>query len=146
MTAAPASCRIPALPTRRRRPMRCRARASNCARSSSTRTERIEKSGPAPGEQGRFFDRLAMTGTGPCHEGERAVQRRLGFAEHAETRGGNIRDFMPDQHRTFFAQLPFVVLGALDAVGNPWATILTGEPGFLSSPDPKLLHIAAYPQ
>ena len=87
-----------------------------------------------------------MTDTTPWHEGERAVQRRLGFAEHAEARGGSIRDFMPDQHRAFFAQLPFAVLGALDPVGHPWATILTGEPGFLSSPDPRTLHIDAYPQ
>jgi len=87
-----------------------------------------------------------MTDTTPWHEGERAVQRRLGFAEHAAARGGNIRDFMPDQHRAFFAQLPFAVLGALDPVGHPWATILIGEPGFLSSPDPRTLHIDAYPQ
>jgi predicted pyridoxine 5'-phosphate oxidase superfamily flavin-nucleotide-binding protein len=87
-----------------------------------------------------------MTDTTPWHEGERAVQRRLGFAEHAEARGVNIRDFMPEQHRAFFAQLPFAVLGALDPVGNPWATVLTGEPGFLSSPNPKILHIGAYPQ
>jgi len=89
---------------------------------------------------------LTMTDTTPWHEGERAVQRRLGFAEHAAARGGNIRDFMPDQHRAFFAQLPFAVLGALDPVGHPWATILIGEPGFLSSPDPRTLHIDAYPQ
>ena len=38
------------------------------------------------------------------------------------------------------------VLGALDPVGHPWATILIGEPGFLSSPDPRTLHIDAYPQ
>jgi len=87
-----------------------------------------------------------MTDTTPWHEGERAVQRRLGFAEHAEARGVNIRDFMPEQHRAFFAQLPFAVLGALDPVGNPWATVLTGGPGFLSSPNPKILHIGAYPQ
>jgi len=87
-----------------------------------------------------------MTDTPPWHEGERAVQQRLGFAEYAETRGGNIRDFMPDQHRAFFAQLPFAVLGALDPAGNPWATILTGEPGFLSSPDPRILYVGAYPQ
>jgi len=87
-----------------------------------------------------------MTDTTPWHEGERAVQRRLGFAEHAEARGVNIRDFMPEQHRAFFAQLPFAVLGALDPVGNPWATVLTGEPGFLSSPNPRILHIGAYPQ
>ena len=87
-----------------------------------------------------------MSKTAPWHEGERAVQRRLGFSEHAEARGGNIRDFMPDQHRAFFAQLPFALLGALDLAGNPWATILTGEPGFLSSPAPNILHIGAFPQ
>ena len=87
-----------------------------------------------------------MTGTAPWHEGERSVQRRLGFAEYAAARGANIHDFMPDQHRAFFAQLPFALLGVLDPAGNPWATILTGEPGFLSSPNPRILHIGAFPQ
>ena len=87
-----------------------------------------------------------MTETAPWHEGERAVQRRLSVAEYAEARGANIRDFMFDQHRIFFAQLPFAVLGSVDPAGNPWATILTGEPGFLSSPDARTLHVGAYPQ
>jgi len=86
-----------------------------------------------------------MTEGAPWHEGERAVQRRLGFAEYIEPRGRFIRDSMPDQHREFFAQLPFIVLGALDRSGNPWATILGGDPGFLSSPDPQTLHLAARP-
>ncbi|HEX3536228.1 MAG TPA: pyridoxamine 5'-phosphate oxidase family protein [Stellaceae bacterium] len=87
-----------------------------------------------------------MTDNLPWHDGERAVQRRLGFVEGAERRGGNIRDFMPDQHRIFFAQLPFAVLATLDRAGDPWATLLSGPPGFLSSPDPKRLHIGAYPE
>ena len=82
----------------------------------------------------------------PWHEGERAVQRRLGVAESAEGRARFIRDFMPDQHRIFFAQLPFAVLGTLDRSGDPWATILSGPPGFLSSPDPRTLHIGAVPE
>jgi hypothetical protein len=86
-----------------------------------------------------------MSGYPPWHEGERAVQQRLGFAESAEQRGRNIRAFMPDQHRVFFAQLPFAVLGALDRAGDPWATILSGPPGFLSSPDPTMLEIGAPP-
>jgi predicted pyridoxine 5'-phosphate oxidase superfamily flavin-nucleotide-binding protein len=50
-----------------------------------------------------------------------------------------VRDHMPDQHRTFFAQLPFVVIGAVDEAGDAWATLRAGEPGFMQSPDPYTL-------
>jgi predicted pyridoxine 5'-phosphate oxidase superfamily flavin-nucleotide-binding protein len=50
---------------------------------------------------------------------------------------------MPDQHRIFFAQLPFVVAGTVDDRGAPVATLLTGGPGFVASPDPRTLAIAA---
>jgi len=56
-----------------------------------------------------------------------------------------IRDFMPDQHREFFAQLPFFILGWLDERARPWASVLAGAPGFLSSPDARRLHVAARP-
>jgi uncharacterized protein len=52
---------------------------------------------------------------------------------------------MPDQHREFFAQLPFVVLGTVDASRRPWASILCGAPGFLTSPDSRVLRVAALP-
>jgi predicted pyridoxine 5'-phosphate oxidase superfamily flavin-nucleotide-binding protein len=54
-----------------------------------------------------------------------------------------LRDYMPDQHRSFFEQLPFVVLGTIDAAGRPWATLLEGRPGFVHSPSPRTLHIDA---
>src|SRR6266436_3156495 len=60
-------------------------------------------------------------------------------------RGSGIRDFMPEQHRHFFAQLPYLFLGSIDAAGWPLATLLTGHPGFVQSPDPVTLHIAALP-
>ena len=50
---------------------------------------------------------------------------------------------MPDQHRLFFAQLPFLVAATTDETGGPVATLLTGEPGFAASPDPRTLAIAA---
>ena len=60
-------------------------------------------------------------------------------------RGSGIRDFMPEQHRHFFAQLPYLFVGAVDAAGWPLATLLSGHPGFVHSPDPVTLHIAALP-
>jgi predicted pyridoxine 5'-phosphate oxidase superfamily flavin-nucleotide-binding protein len=56
-----------------------------------------------------------------------------------------IRQFMPDQHREFFAELPFVIVGSLDAHRRPWASMLAGPPGFLRSPDPQTLAIEAVP-
>lgn len=80
------------------------------------------------------------------HEGERAVQQRVGVAERMAQVGPRvIRDFMPEQHRAFFAQLPFVVAGTVDAAGQPWASVLAGPPGFISSPDPLTLRLEAQP-
>jgi hypothetical protein len=59
--------------------------------------------------------------------------------------GGGIRNVMPEQHRAFFAQLPYLFVGAIDAAGWPLATLLTGRPGFVQSPDPVTLRIAALP-
>lgn len=56
-----------------------------------------------------------------------------------------IRDHMPDQHRTFFASLPFLLIGGRDGHGQPWASVLSGQPGFLQSPNPRTLRIAALP-
>jgi len=60
-------------------------------------------------------------------------------------RGSGIREFMTEQHRHFFSQLPYLFLGSIDAAGWPLATLLTGHPGFVQSPDPVTLHIAALP-
>ncbi|HSC81703.1 MAG TPA: pyridoxamine 5'-phosphate oxidase family protein [Chitinolyticbacter sp.] len=80
----------------------------------------------------------------PFHQGEQAVQRRVGVRDKVEAIGRQVvRDYMPEQHRSFFAQLPMLLLGALDADGQPWATLLMGEPGFAHSPDPRTLRIAA---
>jgi uncharacterized protein len=56
-----------------------------------------------------------------------------------------IRPFMPEQHRLFFAQLPYIFLAAIDTDGWPLATLLTGMPGFVRSPDPSTVHIAIPP-
>jgi len=76
------------------------------------------------------------------HAGELCVQARAGVPEqYASRAAAAIRDRMPDQHRRFFGQLPFFFLGAPDADGQPWATVLAGEPGFITAPDARTLRI-----
>lgn len=74
----------------------------------------------------------------PFHAGELEAQRRAGFA----ARVAAIRDYMPDQHRLFFAQQRYFFVAAVDESGQPVATVLIGEPGFVSSPDDRTLRIA----
>lgn len=84
--------------------------------------------------------------TSPYHAGEQELHERLGRKEHQERMGKQIhRPFMPPQHRQFFGQLPFMIAGAVDGDGWPWASVLFGEPGFASSPDDKTLSIATTP-
>ena len=79
----------------------------------------------------------------PFHAGELAAQERAGVRErmNVDARRG-IRDYMPEQHRRFFAEQPFMVLGGVDETGQPWATLRTGAPGFISTPDEHTLRIA----
>src|SRR5262245_27647456 len=82
----------------------------------------------------------------PYHEGECEIQSRVGSRERAEAAGRiSIRAFMPEQHRTFFTQLPTFFVGSSDARGRPWASVLVGQPGFLQSPDPQRLDVRARP-
>lgn len=81
------------------------------------------------------------------HAGEQQMHERLGLGEALSELGGRmIRDAMPDQHRDFFAQLPTMWLGTLDAQGQPWATLLSGAPGFARSPDAQQLRLDARPR
>lgn len=80
------------------------------------------------------------------HEGERIVQRRVGVHERmAEVMAQVVRPFMPEQHRELFGKLPTLMVGSLDARGRPWASVLSGTPGFITAPDERHLHLAARP-
>ena len=82
----------------------------------------------------------------PFHPGERAIQSKLGVEDRMDTLGRRmIRDFLPEQHHQFYAQLPYVLVGTVDDDGNPWASILVGKPGFISASDNRTLHISAQP-
>lgn len=70
------------------------------------------------------------------------MHAKMGNAAQMEAFGRRvIRSFMPDQHRVFYGQLPFLVVGAVDAQGDPWAGVIEGSPGFVDSPDPRTLTI-----
>ena len=77
----------------------------------------------------------------PFHRGEVAAQVRAGYDSGAPP----IHDFMPEQHRQFFALLPMLPLATLDAAGAPVATLLAGLPGFIESPDANTLLLHASP-
>lgn len=78
----------------------------------------------------------------PWHRGEIALQKAAGAYERMNGVGHRlVRDYMPDQHRQFFAQLPFIVAGTVDEHGDPWATLIAGQPGFMQTPDATTLFI-----
>jgi ferredoxin-NADP reductase/predicted pyridoxine 5'-phosphate oxidase superfamily flavin-nucleotide-binding protein len=82
----------------------------------------------------------------PFHRGEQTIQSRVGVRDRVEEIGRRfIRDHMPEEHRAFYGQLPFIVLGSVDDGGRPWASVLTGDPGFIESHDEHHLRIGAIP-
>jgi uncharacterized protein len=93
---------------------------------------------------------MALPGWGregsPCHEGEQTVQARLGVRERIEQTARRIvRDFMPDEHRQFFEDLPFLVVGSADTADALWASLLVGDPGFIASPSERRLAVRSAP-
>ncbi|NBB13105.1 pyridoxamine 5'-phosphate oxidase family protein [Pseudomonas sp. SLFW] len=81
------------------------------------------------------------TETSPWNEGELRLQRSVGAVEQM-VKAGKMqmsRNWLPDQHREFYAQLPFVVFGCVDPQGHPWATLRAAQPRFAQSPDPRRL-------
>ncbi|WOF74842.1 pyridoxamine 5'-phosphate oxidase family protein [Parvibaculaceae bacterium PLY_AMNH_Bact1] len=80
--------------------------------------------------------------TPPFHEGELRIQERVGVRERTEIQGLRvIRDHLPDQHREFYENLPFLLLGSVDSEGRPWASLVAGPTGFIQSPDAGHIHL-----
>ena len=78
-----------------------------------------------------------MSINNPYHEGELAVQQRANEAEMAFMNSGALADAIPAGALRFIEQQPMVVAGSVDADGHVWASILTGNPGFAYTTDPK---------
>jgi predicted pyridoxine 5'-phosphate oxidase superfamily flavin-nucleotide-binding protein len=82
----------------------------------------------------------------PFHTGEVKLQALYGVDQRLGQIGHSvIRDHMPEQHRELFEKLPTLLVGAVDAQGQPWATMLAGAPGFIRTPDAHTLQAAALP-
>jgi ferredoxin-NADP reductase/predicted pyridoxine 5'-phosphate oxidase superfamily flavin-nucleotide-binding protein len=82
-----------------------------------------------------------MATASPFHAGELAAQRLAGTTDIAAAGGGFIRTSMPDQHRTFLAGLPFLIVAGGQDNGSTWVSVLEASAGDITSPDPQHLSI-----
>ena len=78
------------------------------------------------------------------HRGERAMQERAGAGARMAVAARAIRSHMNEQHREFFEDLPFVVVGSVDDSGQPWASVLAAPSGFMEA-TADLLTVNALP-
>lgn len=82
----------------------------------------------------------------PWHEGELALQRVAGVEQQMSEVGSKVvRPFLTPQLQSFFPQLPFVAVAAMDGDGWPWVSLLEGAPGFVHAPDELRLDLALSP-
>ena len=82
----------------------------------------------------------------PFHAGEQEMQTRMGVRDRIEKMGQRmVRGYLPEQHQAFYSLLPFILVGTVDEQGRPWASLLTGKPGFITSPDADHLRITTQP-
>ncbi|MEO1092302.1 MAG: pyridoxamine 5'-phosphate oxidase family protein [Pseudomonadota bacterium] len=81
----------------------------------------------------------------PFHAGEQHVQARLGVRDIEDWAQQVVRPYLPEEHRAFHTAVPFLVVAARDERELPWATMLAGREGFVTSPDATSLVIDAEP-
>lgn len=78
------------------------------------------------------------------HPGELLIQSRQGVSGLAATRGrAMIRGDLDERSQSLFRSASFAAVGARDELGRPWATVLSGEPGFIDTPTARRLSLDA---
>ncbi len=82
---------------------------------------------------------------GPYHSGELEAQRLAGVTSMAAKIGRGVHGEFPPAAAAFLNQARLVVVSTTDDKGRPWASILTGEPGFVRTPNPFTAVISARP-
>jgi len=116
----------------------------NCLEAFGSPAPQQEKTDEGPecgGSSGRGPTRLVMK----YHSGEIAVQTRAGVSEDAAEVGEGIVDRVPEAARDFLMRRRMVVIATIDARGRVWASVVTGEPGFLSVLDDRHVRIGTLP-
>jgi predicted pyridoxine 5'-phosphate oxidase superfamily flavin-nucleotide-binding protein len=81
----------------------------------------------------------------PYHDGEREVQRRAGVGDLALRTAKVIRPEIPSAAREFLLEQPMAVAASVGADGGVWASLLTGEPGFLAAVDERTVRVGVSP-
>lgn len=79
------------------------------------------------------------------HPGELEVQERAGKLEQGTRSVRMLREEIPEIAAGFVAAQPMIVVAGRDPDARVWVSALTGEPGFVSAPDPHRLRVAATP-
>ena len=77
------------------------------------------------------------------HPGEIEIQTRAGVRKNAEQVAAGIRDSIPPAAKAFLESQRAVFLATVDETGQPWASVLTGAPGFIHAVDPHNVAVAA---
>lgn len=86
-----------------------------------------------------------MTPNAPFHHGSRAVQDLVGVRELADHVGRSIGPGIRPVAAAFLELQPMLVIGGADPAGAVWASLLTGEPGFVRATGPRQISVAGGP-
>ncbi|WP_405756091.1 pyridoxamine 5'-phosphate oxidase family protein [Streptomyces sp. NBC_00073] len=78
---------------------------------------------------------------GRYHWGSLAVQERVGVRELAEHVGRSIGTDIGEGAAAFLERQPHLVVGAADATGRLWASLLTAAPGFVRAAGPHRMAV-----
>ena len=84
--------------------------------------------------------------SGPYHAGEREVQDRAGVRAEADQVGRGIRSTVPQAMARVLSDFGLAVAASRDEAGRVWASLLTGQPGFIRAVDEQLVFVAAQPR
>jgi predicted pyridoxine 5'-phosphate oxidase superfamily flavin-nucleotide-binding protein len=77
------------------------------------------------------------------HEGEIAVQERVGVSRQASRVGGSIHPAIPPLAQDFLESQPYIFAGSIDENERVWASILVGEVGFLNVLNDRTIRIGS---
>jgi predicted pyridoxine 5'-phosphate oxidase superfamily flavin-nucleotide-binding protein len=79
------------------------------------------------------------------HRGELAAQQKAGLLDEAARLSAIVGTTITVAAGAFLAAQPMLVVGAADGADDVWATLLTGEPGFITITGPSTITVAAAP-